>query len=463
MPTPATRNRLLLSAFVMNTGSHIRGGLWRHPDAQQHRFNELALWQDLARQLEDAKFDALFLADVVGVYGNYGGSTDAHIHKGLQIPSNDPLVLASALAATTENLGLAITSSTIQAHPFTFARQLSTLDHLSGGRVAWNIVTSALENAHRNYGADTIPEHDSRYDEAEEYLEVAYKLWEGSWEDTALKLDKQAGIFADPAGVRPINHRGNRYSVEGPHLVAPSPQRTPFLFQAGSSPRGTRFAARHAEATFIFAPNPAHAAKVSARLGATAAEAGRRRDDIKLFAGLSFTVGSTEEEANRLYEREKEYLDLEAIIAHIGGSLGVDFGGVPLDTPLGDIRTEGSVGLLEAIADSVPGGNPTLEDLARYRAEAQHLVGTPEQIADRLEEWAEAGVDGINIINSLLPGSYTDFIEQVLPVLRERGLAQSDYAPGTLRQKLTGRSHLAASHYGASFRSLAPSAAHRRP
>lgn len=449
------RKRLLLSAFVMNTGSHIRGGLWRHPEAEQHRFNELALWQDIARQLETAKFDALFLADVVGVYGDYGGNSDALIQKGLQIPSNDPLVLASALAATTEHLGLAITSSTIQAHPFTFARQLSTLDHLSGGRVAWNIVTSALENAHRNFGAETIPEHDSRYDEAEEYLDVVYKLWEGSWSHNALKLDKESGIFADPTGVRPINHRGKRYSVDGPHLVAPSPQRTPFLFQAGSSPRGTRFAARHAEATFIFAPNPAHAAKVSSRLETAAAEVGRKREDIKLFAGLSFTVGSTEEEAHRIYEREKEYLDLEAIIAHIGGSLGVDFGGVPLDTPLGEIRTEGSVGLLEAIADSVPGGTPSLADLARYRAESQHIVGSPEQIADRLEEWADAGVDGINIINSLLPGSYTDFIDQVLPILRERGLAQSDYAPGPLRQKLTGDPYLAENHYGKSF--LAPS------
>lgn len=451
----SNRKRLLLSAFVMNTGSHIRGGLWRHPEAEQHRFNELSLWQDLARQLEAAKFDALFLADVVGVYGNYGGNTDALIRKGLQVPSNDPLVLASALAATTDNLGLAITSSTIQAHPFTFARQLSTLDHLSGGRVAWNIVTSALKNAHRNFGAETIPEHDSRYDEAEEYLDVVYKLWEGSWEQNALKLDKEAGIFADPEGVRPINHRGQRYSVDGPHLVAPSPQRTPFLFQAGSSPRGTRFAARHAEATFIFAPNPAHAAKVSTRLGAAAADQGRRREDIKLFAGLSFTVGSTQDEAHRIYEREKEYLDLEAIIAHIGGSLGVDFGGVPLDTPLGEIHTEGSVGLLEAIADSVPGGNPTLEDLARYRAEAQHIVGSPEEIVDRLEEWVEAGVDGINIINSLLPGSYTDFIEHVLPILRERGLAQSDYAPGSLRQKITGNPHLTESHYGRSFRAPA--------
>ena len=435
---PGGRPRLLLNAFLMNTTSHIRGGQWRHPDAEQHRFNELSFWTDLARQLEAAKFDALFFADVVGLYGNHDGGWSSHVRRGLQVPANDPLLLLAALSGATRDIGLAATSSVVQSHPFQFARQLSTLDHLSGGRAGWNIVTSVLENAHRNFGGDGLTEHDRRYDWADEYTDAVYKLWEGSWDDGALVQDKASGVHADPDKVHKIHHRGERYSIDGPHLSSPSPQRTPVLFQAGSSGRGQQFAAANAEATFIFAPNHAHAAKVSAGVRARAAEAGRRPEDIKVFTGLSFVVGGTEAEAQRKKAEQDEFLDLDAVIAHIGGGLGIDLGGLDLDTPLGDVQTEGGRGVLQAIIDSTPGGNPTLADVARYRTEAQQVTGTPEQIADELERWQDAGVDGINIINAILPGSYTDFIDGVLPELHRRGLAQSEYAPGTLREKLFG-------------------------
>lgn len=453
MATFAERPRLLLSAFAMNTTSHILGGLWRHPEAQQHRFNELGLWTDLAARLEAAKFDALFLADVVGLYGNHDGGWASHVERGLQVPANDPLVLQSALAARTEHLGLALTSSVVQAHPFQLARQLSTLDHLSGGRVAWNIVTSVLENAHRNFGGDGLAEHDSRYDWADEYLEVCYKLWEGSWDEGALLQDKTSGLHADPAKVHKILHRGPRYSVDGPHLSAPSPQSTPVLFQAGSSGRGQQFAAANAEAVFIFAPHTAYAKKTTDSVRALARGLGRRNEDIKFFAGLSFVVGSTEAEVKAKQAEYDEYLDLDAIVAHIGGGIGVDLGGLPLDTTLGDLRTDGARGVLEALFASVPGGNPTIADVARYRAYNQQIAGTPEQIVDQLEEWQDAGVDGINIINQILPGSYTDFIDGVLPELRRRGLAQTEYRPGTLREKLfDGDARLPSRHPGAKYR-----------
>ena len=447
------RPRLLLSAFVMNTTSHILGGQWRHPEAQQHRFNELKLWTGLARDLEAARFDAIFLADVVGLYGDHNGGWASHIKRGLQVPSNDPLVLASALAAVTNEIGLAFTSSVIQSDPFQLARQLSTLDHLSGGRAAWNIVTSVLENSHRNFGADGLTAHADRYDWAEEYVEAAFKLWEGSWEDGALLADKVRGIHADPALVNKIYHRGERYSIDGPHLSSPSPQRTPFLFQAGSSPRGKAFAAANAEATFLFAPNPENVRKNSAILRQLAVDAGRRADDVKIFAGLSFVVGSTEAEVARKQAEYDEYLDLDAVVAHIGGGLGIDLGSAPLETKLGDVDTEGGKGVLEAIRASVPGGNPTIADLARYRAKSMQIAGTPEQIVDQLEIWQDAGTDGINIINQVIPGSYTDFIEGVIPELRARGLAQSEYAPGTLREKVFGRrATLETSHPAAAFR-----------
>ena len=249
---------------------------------------------------------------------------------------------------------------------------------------------------------------------------------------------KAAGVHADPDKVHKIYHRGERYSIDGPHLSAPSPQRTPVLFQAGSSGRGQQFCAAHAEATFMLSPHPAAAAECTASVRQQAVAAGRRAEDVKFFQGLHFIVGSTEDEAARKAAELDEYLDSGALIAHIGGGAGVDLGGLDLDTPLGEFHTEGTQGHLDSLRKSVPGGNPTLRDVANFRSRAHRVLGTPEQIADRLEEWQDAGVDGVNIINQLTPDSYTDFIEHVLPELRRRGLAQREYAEGTLREKLFG-------------------------
>lgn len=454
-----SREPLILSGFVMNTTSHILGGAWRKEEAQQHRFNELQHWVDLVRQLESAGFDLVFFADVVGHYGPHEGGWASHLRKGLQIPSNDPLVLLSALAAVTERIGLALTSSVIQAHPFQFARQLSTLDHLSGGRVGWNVVTSALENSHRNFDGPELAQHEDRYDWAEEYLEVCFKLWEGSWAEGALVQDKTlehgrgSGLHADPAKVSKIHHQGARYSVQGPHLSSPSPQRTPYLFQAGSSPRGRDVAAKYAEATFSMAPfNVAteHAADVKERTK----KFGRRPEDLKFIQGLSFVVGSTESEAQQKSAELDEALDAHALIAHTAGSLGVDVGYLPIDTPLDDLQTEGSQGRLEELKKMSSNGKVTLRDLAKFRAHATRVVGTPEQIADELQKWHDAGIDGVNVINSTIPGSYTDFIEFILPELRDRGLAKTpgEHTPSTLRGALTGSERLPNSHPAASYR-----------
>lgn len=435
---PDGRPRLIINAFLMNTGNHLMGGQWRREEAQQHRFNELSLWTDLARQLEDAKFDGLFFADVVGLYGDYDGDWSTHVRKGLQAPANDPVVLLGALAATTHQIGLAATSSIIQSPPFHFARQMSTLDHLSGGRVGWNIVTSVLENAHRNFGAAELARHDERYEWAEEYMEVVYKLWEGSWDDGALIQDKSAGIHADPAGVHKVHHAGPRYRVEGPHLSSPSPQRTPVLFQAGSSRRGQQFCARHAEATFTLLPNARAAADYTAAVRQAATAGGRRAEDVKFLQGFHVVSGSTEAEVRRNVADLEETLDIEYLLAHIGGGMGVDFGGLDPDTPLADLRTEGAQGHLENVRRFAGTEEPTLRDFALFRTRANQLAGTPEQIADALESWQDAGIDGINLINHTIPGSYTDFIDGVLPELRRRRLAQDEYSPGTLREKLFG-------------------------
>lgn len=443
---------LRFSAFVMNTTSHIVHGAWRKPEAEQSDFSSLEHWVSLAKQLERGKFDFVFFADVVGLYDDHRGSWEKFVESGLQIPSNDPTVIASAIAYATEHLGIALTSSILQEHPFNFARKMSTLDHASNGRIAWNIVTSLSPNAWRNFGYGDLALHEDRYAWADEYVDVVYKLWEGSWDDGALLQDKASGRHGDFSKVHKIDHVGARYSVEGPHLVAPSPQRTPLLFQAGSSPTGRRFAARNAEAQFIASPTPEAARSLIADTRRLVVEAGRSPGDLEFFQGLSFVIGSTESEARRREAELDEYVDDEAMIAHAAGGIGIDLGSYDLDTPIGQVQGQGSQSTLAWLREAITDREPTVRDLAHMRTRSGRVVGTPESIADRLEQWRDAGVDGINVINSTIPGSYLEFIEHLMPVLRQRGLAQREYGRGTVRAKLTGRDRLPASHPAARYR-----------
>jgi long-chain alkane monooxygenase len=444
---------LRFNAFTMNCVSHIVHGFWDTPETAQRDYASLRPWVELARLLERGKFDAMFLADVIGVYDSYRGSRDVSVAEGMQIPVNDPAMLIPAMSWETSNLGFAFTHSVLQEHPFNFARRASTLDHLTGGRVAWNIVTSYLENAGRNLGYGGLPPHAERYQRAEEYAEVVYKLWEGSWEDDAVLRDGQRRIYADPAKVHDINHEGRYYDVVGPHLCEPSPQRTPVLYQAGSSEDGRTFCARHAEATFIAALNPAGAAALTADIRRRAALAGRQADDVLCFQGLSFVVGSTEAEAASQAAAITERMSTEGILAHMSGSLGVDLSRYDPAEPIGDLYSNGIQGFLKGLIEAAPDKTWTFGDMMKWVA-LTRLVGTPEQIADGLEQWAAAGVDGINVIYVTTPGSFTDFIEHVVPVLQARGLMQRDYAPGTLREKLfPGR--------GARLNDRHPAAAHR--
>ncbi|MFF5297083.1 LLM class flavin-dependent oxidoreductase [Paractinoplanes globisporus] len=430
---------LHFAAFVMNTTGHIIQGTWRRPTARQTDFNNLDHWVDLARTLERGKFDAIFFADVVGLYAPYRGDERKYFESGLQVPSNDPSVLAAALAYATENLGIAFTASILQEHPFNFARRISTLDHATKGRIAWNIVTNYLPNASRNFGLDGLTKHDERYAWADEYVDVTYKLWEGSWEEDALIQDRETGIHADYDKVHRINHAGPRYTVEGPHLVSPSPQRTPLLFQAGASEAGRTFAAKNAEAVFIQSPNLASAGRDTADIRDRAERHGRRRDDIKFFQGLYVVVASTEAEARAKAAELDEWIDYDGQLSHMSGAVGIDFGHEDLDTPIGELRTEGVQSIVGWIKDLVPDRPATLRDVAHYTATNSRIVGTPEQIADKLAEWQAAGVDGINLVNAEIPTSYEEFVDHVIPVLQERGLAQTEYAGGTLRNKLFGR------------------------
>jgi FMN-dependent oxidoreductase (nitrilotriacetate monooxygenase family) len=331
---------------------------------------------------------------------------------------------------------------------------MSTLDHLTRGRVAWNIVTSYLPNAGLNFGLDGLPSHDERYDLADEYLDVVYKLWEGSWEDDAVLRDTELGIYADPAKVHPINHVGKHFNVAGPHLSEPSPQRTPLLFQAGSSTRGRSFAAKHAECMFIVDSRRSltGAASVISDVRSQAVRNGRRPEDIQFFQGLSPVVGGTETEAKA---KEAEYLEqfsTEGALAHLSGSIGIDLSAIDLDQPLKSIDTRAMRGMVKGLIESTPDQTQTFRDLIRTRNAGQFLTGSPEQIADALQDWQKAGVDGFNLIYSVTPGTFVDFIEAVVPILQERGLMQKEYAPGPLREKIFGYGRLQARHPAAGFR-----------
>jgi FMN-dependent oxidoreductase (nitrilotriacetate monooxygenase family) len=460
MTAPA--RRLRFNAFSMNCVSHIHHGQWVRHDTRQTEYNTLAPWIELVQILERGKFDALFLADVVGPYDSYHGGRETAVTEGLQIPVNDPSLLIAAALHATEHLGFAFTQSVLQEQPFNFARRLSTLDHLSGGRVGWNIVTSYLEGAGRNLGFGGLPAHADRYARADEYLEVIYKLLEGSWEDDAVVVDRERRMYADPSKIHNIDHVGEHYDVVGPHLSEPSPQRTPLLFQAGASDTGREFAARHAEATFIAARSPqgvrAHVDDVRAR----AAHYGRDPGDVLFFQGLSFIVGGTEAEAREKEAEIDHYISTEGYAAHMAGNLGIDLAEHDLDAPIGALLEGASVrGLIKSLAESHPDKTATFGDLLRYIADLR-IVGAPEQIADELQAWADAGVDGVNVMYHVTPGSFVDFVDGVIPELQARGLAQREYREGTLRRKLFGSDRLSERHPAARYRgAFAPTAATR--
>jgi FMN-dependent oxidoreductase (nitrilotriacetate monooxygenase family) len=435
----AQQKKIIYNAFTHVTVSHQSHGQWRRPEASgQRNFSRLDPWVRLAQTAERGTLDTIFFADTVGVYDTYRGGWDTVAREAMQFPSNDPASLVSALGYATRNLGFVITSSIIQDHPFGFARRMSTLDHLTDGRVGWNIVTSYLDNAARNFGLDRLPLHDDRYTWAEEYTEVTYKLWEASWQDDALVLDAARGIYADPSRIRAIDHHGPRYSVAGPHLPQPSPQRTPVLFQAGASQTGRDFAARHAEVTFLPAVTTDSLRRDIADLNARLLRAGRRAGDLKYLTMIHPIIGSTEAEAQAKHREFLEWRQEESYFAHASGGIGFDLSKIDPDTPLKDVHTEYTQGGLRALIDAAHDKTATFGDVVRRRLN-KPVVGTPEQIADEIGTWIAAGVDGFNLVPVVTPDWFDDFVDGVVPVLRDRGLIQRDYAEGTLREKLSGQ------------------------
>jgi FMN-dependent oxidoreductase (nitrilotriacetate monooxygenase family) len=449
--------QIRFNAFQMNTVSHQSPGLWTHPRDTGHRYTDPAHWVELAQILEKGLFEAVFLADVLGVYDVYQGGVDAALRHGVQVPLNDPLALVPLMAHATRHLGFGVTAALTYEHPYTFARRISTLDHLSGGRIGWNIVTGYLDSAARNLGLDRQLSHDERYNLADEYLEVVYKLWEKSWDDDAVVNDKARGVYTDPARVHPINHEGRHYKVPGIHLCAPSPQRTPLLYQAGASPRGIAFATRHAEATFVSGPSKGVVKRYVEEMRAATTAAGRDGDALLVYAQALIITGATEAEARAKYEDYAAYVDIEAALTLLSGWTGVDFSTVPLDADIAYVDTEAGRSALASLSVADPSRVWTVREAAKFiglGGRGPVLVGDPRQVADQLQDWMrETGIDGFNLAFALAHESMRDVVELIVPELQARGVYRKAYAGGTLRDQLLGAGpHLSPNHVGRQVR-----------
>lgn len=433
--------RMIFTLLVMDSIGHNFHGIWRHPQSRNREFKGFDLWVDLAKRAESAKVDGFFFTDVIGVQGRYNGSRDIVFEMAMNVPIGDCTMVIPAMAHETNDIGFLYTSSVIQHHPFVFARAASTLDHLSNGRIGWNIVTSANEQAFRNLGLPGNLSHDDRYSWAAEYVDVAYKLWEGSWDVDAIVNDASTGVYADPTKVHDINHSGQRYSVEGFNLMEPSPQRTPVLAQAGGSPAGLDFASRHAELMFLSALSLETISQQIATVQALARDRGRHDGDILFLQGMMFIIGSTDEEAHRKWGDLEQFRSQEAQTAYFSSLSGMDLGTFEPATPLEDIIDEipGIRGAFLSMINAWPDGSkPTIKDFLTSLSLPQMVVGSPETITRRLLDYQAAGVDGVQVMNALLPQSYDDFFDHLVPVLQANGLMQTQYRPGTLREKLFG-------------------------
>lgn len=453
-----TQKPISFNAFEMNCISHLSPGLWRYPNDQALCYKDLEYWQHIAQVAERGLFDAVFIADVLGVYDIYGGNDEGALRTALQVPVNDPIQLAIIGAAVSKHIGFGVTAGVPFEHPYPFARRLSTLDHLTKGRIGWNIVTGYLPSANKNMGSSELP-HDERYALADEYMEVIYKLLEGSWEDDAVILDRASGDFANPQKIHHIGHHGKYFSVPGIHLCEPSPQRTPVLFQAGNSARGRQFAATHAEAIFIAPPTKEYAKTAVKQVREALVKAGRDPYSAKIYILATIITDSSEKLAQAKYADLLSYASKEGSLVINSGWLGVDLSRYKLDDPLSNIKSNAIVAQVEALSNSTTesGKTWTLQDLLKLTGigcQGPKFIGDPTQVCDTLQEViAYSDADGFNLAYATTPGSLEDVVEFIVPELQKRGVYKQEYTQGTLRHKLFGRGdRLDSSHIASRYR-----------
>jgi FMN-dependent oxidoreductase (nitrilotriacetate monooxygenase family) len=427
------RRQLHFNLFIHSRGHHEAS--WRHPASSPLPLTDIQYYQDLGQRAEAALFDSIFLADQLALGGDVAQAPRTWL---------EPITVLAAVAVATSRVGLIATASTTYTEPFNLARQFASIDHISNGRAAWNIVTSWLATAAENYGGAEQMSHADRYARGEEFMDVVKALWD-SWAPDAVTDDRVTGLYARRDRIRSIGHRGTYYTVAGPLNLPRCPQGRPVLVQAGSSDSGRRFAARHADAVFT-----AHMAKATARefyadLKALAAAEGRPPEQVLILPGLSPIIAGTEAEAQRLAGELSDLTDPEVGRRRLSGRFGgYDFSQLPLDRPLSpaDFPTPESVqaarSRTEVIVNIVRRDKPTLRQLLGYLAGARgHFVtaGTPDQIADLIEDWFDDGAaDGFNIMPPVLPAQLDVFSAEVIPILQRRGRFRTEYSGSTLRE-----------------------------
>lgn len=444
-------------AFDFNGPAHLSAGLWRHPNDGGAEYTDINRWVAYAQLLEKAGFDGMFFADNNGYHDKYNGSVDGALRDAAQIPANDPAYLIPAMAAGTKHLGFGVTSSTAYDHPYALARKFSTLDHVTRGRIGWNVVTSYSDSAARNLGTGAQTAHDDRYEIAEEFIDVALKLWEGSWDDDAVVRDKEARTYVDPARVHEIGHEGKHFTVPGIFLCEPSPQRTPVIFQAGGSPRGVALAAQTAEAVFMNSATKAGLKKQIDALRAKAVEFGRDPSHIAVLQMITVISAATDEEAQAKYQDYLQYVDYDGAMARYSGWTGLDMAQFDPDQPFEDVNTNAGQTMVNFFTKIDPQKRWTPRDIAEFNGiggTSPVIVGGPETVAAELQSWIdETGADGFNIAHAVKFQDIEDFVRYVVPELQARGLMRTSYDGDTLRETLfgAGQSKLASDHPGAAY------------
>jgi FMN-dependent oxidoreductase (nitrilotriacetate monooxygenase family) len=447
--------QILLGAFEINQVNLTSQGLWAHPETNTARYKELAYWTELARLLERGFFDFLFLADSYGYPWIGGGTPDVTFEQAVELPKNDPMLLIPALAAAAPDLNFIVTTSSTFEQPYANARRFATLDHITQGRIGWNIVTTSSAVVSELFGTRQVP-HDERYAMAQDFLELSYKLFEGSWEDDAVVADKQARLYAHAHRVHRISHDGPYFKSHGYFNAEPSPQRTPVLVQAGASSTGRAFASANAELVFVQGKDAKMLSGQVAALKEAAAGAGRGAQGIKTISGLSVVTGASRAAAEERLEEYLSWVNPDAARAYYAMMTGVNLAALDPNASFSNITTEGGRTQVERYKDHSV--REAAADFIRRGMRELILVGTPTDVAEQIAAIVEeTGLDGFNFTPFVSPGSYLELVDHVVPELQRIGLLRTARQPGTFRERIfgTGHARLPPSHPGTRYRAPA--------
>lgn len=450
------QKEISVNAFYANTPGQSWIGLWSAPGSQAVRYTDLEYWTQVAQIAERGLFDSIFFADTNGVHDVYQGSARAAIERAAMFPMNDPLLLIPAMAFVTKHLGFGVTSNLTYEQPFALARRFSTLDHLTKGRISWNIVTGFQDSAARTMGLDRQREHDERYDVADEYMDVVYKLWESSWEDDAVVRDIANRIYARGDKVHEVSHQGKHFVIRGVHMSEPSPQRTPVLYQAGGSQRGRVFAAKHAECIFLSGLPKQQTAERVKEIRMRASAAGRDPDQIKFIMMATVVTAPSGAEAREKRDMLSRHVTAEGMLALYSGLSGIDLSKEVERVSDGRPVSNGINSLVEHLLREDK-SLERLRNITNFGNQAGRecfLVGSPVEVADEMMSWMiEAEIDGFNLQRAGEPQHLIDFIDLVVPILQDRGVYKEAYRTGTFREKLFGGdARLHSSHPASRFK-----------